>query len=135
MLYDEYYVKVGRKYVKAGYSRPDMGTGLYFHEEQKNGSRTTSVRYWVGSTSRPVDVERLVSLMRLDDKLAAYLGKICEANSDEFVKLREGSGGFIKESPVFLNISRQDLAVAILRFLYESEDYRPTVKSAKKEPK
>lgn len=118
---EEYYVKRGKRYVKAGYSRPDMGTGIYFHEEQPNGSRTTSIRYWAGHTVQPIDTNRLVSLMRLDDKLSAYLGKICEADSAEFEKLKEDSGGFVKEPPIFYNISRQDLAIAILRFLYENE--------------
>jgi len=118
-----YYVKDDNgRYVPVGYNSPDFGEGLYFRQHQKYGKRTTSIAYWVGSGPKePVDVNRLVSLMKLDEDLARYIGKIQDETTPEYKQLKEDCGGFVKEAPKIYNISHQDLAAAVLRWLYEHE--------------
>lgn len=117
----DYYVKQGKKYIRAGYSSPDMGDGLYFREHKSGSVRTTSVAYWAGLVPQPIDVNRLISLMRLDDKIAGWLVKIQDENSPEYEKFKEESGGYVKEPPRICNVSMQDLAAGMLRRLYENE--------------
>ena len=116
-----YYIKEGRRYRRVGYNTPDMHDGLYFRESKSNSTRTTSVAYWLGTDPKePVDVNRLVSTMRLDEELSKYIMAI-QTNSDEFEKLKEDSGGFVKHPVKILNISASELAVNILRFIYNKQ--------------
>lgn len=117
---EKYYVKHGNRYVPAGYSLPDLHNGFYFHQKEPRGSRTTSILYWLGSNcSEPVDLNLLVKVMRLDEKVSSYIMKIQDKNSPEYAKLVEDAGGYVKDVPALLNISAQELAVSILRIVYE----------------
>jgi hypothetical protein len=57
--------------------------------------------------------------MHLDQALAKYINKIQEESSEEYNRLRENCGGYVKSAPKIYNISSQDLAVEVLRFIYE----------------
>lgn len=125
---EDYYVKVGKKYKRVGYSGPDMYDGLYYRQSTKYGSQTTSVAYWHGKfTPQPVDLQSLVDIMVMADTLSSYILNIQKLDSEEFKELKENSGGYVKEPPKVYNISNHDLSVAILRFIYEK------VKEAKDE--
>ena len=120
---EEYFVKLSNgKYQSIGTHRPDyLPNGLYFHQNQKYGSRTTSVQHWVGQDPKqPIDLNRLVSLMKKDEELGHYLSEI-QRESPEYEKLKLNAGGYVSEPPRIFNISMQELAIAILRFLYEQE--------------
>jgi len=116
---ETYYVKKGRKYIPVGYNVPDMHDGLYLTEKTGYGRRTTSIAYWLGQPKKqPADLQKLIEVMKNDDRLAKYLSKIQDEESVEFKELKIDFGGYIKESPRIYNISTQDLALAVLRFLY-----------------
>jgi hypothetical protein len=77
------YRKVGRKYIPAGHNIPDIPDGLYWTTKTKYGRRGTSVNYWAGSNPpQPLDIEKLVSIMSQDDKLADYLMALQDGESD-----------------------------------------------------
>lgn len=128
-----YYIKDKKgRYVSVGYNAPNMGDGLYFRQHDKNSTRTTSVAYWVGTgPQEPVDVNRLISLMKLDEGLAGWLNKIQDQNSPEYKQLEADSGGYVKVAPKIYNISMQDLAAGMLRWLYEHEGTHDGAKSRK----
>jgi hypothetical protein len=106
------------KYESVGYNLPDVPEGFYFKQNTKHGSRLTSINYWLGSSPKePVDLNTLVNIMSLDNDLADYLGKVEDEKSQEFKQLKEESG-FIKGSLKLYNISRQDLALIVLRWIY-----------------
>jgi hypothetical protein len=112
---EQYYIKRGRKYIPAGYSFPDLPEGLWF----KSGNRGTSVSHWVGMNPKePVDINSLISTMRLDEKVAEYIAAI-QTDSEEFKQLEEDCGGYVREKPKIYNISNMDLAACILRKIYE----------------
>lgn len=113
---EDYYIKVGRKYVRVGYNLPDMHDGLYYREK----NRTTSVAYWHGRhIPQPINIPLLIEIMRKDDKLSKFLYNIQDENSEEFKQMKENSGGYVKEPPKVYNISAQDLSLEILRFIYK----------------
>lgn len=113
----DYYVKNGRRYERAGYISDNMPDGLYFRQSDKYSTRITSLAYWLGTNPKqPVDVNRLISTMQLDEKLSAYLNSLTK-DSDEFRQLKEDCGGYVKSPIEFYNISPQDLALAVLRFI------------------
>ena len=115
-----FYKKEGRKYVPVGHDLPRNFEGLYYHQFQKHGSRTTSVSYWMGSTTKqPVDVQSLVATMKLDEQLSEYLQKIQDPESDEYKTLVADCGGYAKNPPKIYNISPIDLSTAILRKIYQ----------------
>ncbi len=117
---DKYFVKRGKKYVPAGYSLPDLHNGFYFHQKEDRGSRTTSILYWLGSNcSEPVDLNLLVKVMKLDEKVSSYIMAIQDKDSPEYAKLVEDAGGYVKDVPKIYNISAQELAVSVLRIVYE----------------
>ena len=105
------------KYESAGLCRDkviDIPDGLYF--SQKN--RTTSVTYWLGNVKKePVDLGMLIQMMSYDNELACFLSSIQDEQSEEYKNLKS-ENGFINSAPKIYNISMQDLAVCILRFLY-----------------
>lgn len=116
---EQYYIKVGRRYVPAGYSFPDMPEGLYWKEKMPGSSRVTSVMYWAGKNPpQPLDVEKLISIMREDGRLAKYIMALTDENSEEYKEAKENQGGFVKE-PLNYNWSAQDLATCILRFAFK----------------
>ena len=119
---EEYFVKVGSRYVSVGTSRPDyLPNGLYFHQNQQHGTRTTSVQHWVGTDpQQPIDLNRLVSLMKKDEELAKYLQAL-QTESPEYEKLKLDAGGYVTEPLRIYNVSMQALATAVLRFLFEQE--------------
>jgi len=117
---EKYYIKKGRRYIEAGYSMPDISTGLYFHQKTDYGSRTTSINYWVGvNPAEPVDISALIAIMSKDDRLARYLSALQDENSEEYKKAKEDCGDFVKGPLTMYNWSSQDLAACILRLLYE----------------
>lgn len=118
----EYFVRENGRYKSIGVARPDtMPEGLYFHQKQPTGSRTTSVLHWVGTNpEQPLDINRLLGLMKQDEKLMKYLAAIQRNDSPEYKKL-EVDCGYVVEPPRIYNISMHDLAVAILRYLFEQE--------------
>ena len=116
---EQYYLKVGRRYVPAGYSLPDMGEGLYWHQKTPYGSPTTSVCHWAGTNPpQPLDVQKLIAIMSEDDRLVEYIGKLTNPESDEFKKAKEDQGGYIHGPLQLYNWSAQDLATCILRFAF-----------------
>lgn len=116
---ETYYIKKGKRYIPVGYNAPDMHDGLYLTEKTSYGRRTTSVAYWLGQPKKqPVDLLKLIEVMKNDDRLANYLSKIQDEESVEFKELKIDSGGYVKEPPRIYNISMQDLALAVLRFMY-----------------
>jgi len=119
---EEYFVKENGRYISIGTARPDyLPNGLYFHQNVKHGARTTSVQHWVGQDpQQPIDLNRLISLMKKDEELAKYLSEI-QRESPEYEKLKLNAGGYITEPPRIYNISMQELAIAVLRFLFEQE--------------
>lgn len=117
---EQYYLKVGRKYVPAGYSFPDMPEGLYWKQKGHNSTRITSVMHWAGTNPpQPLDVQKLISVMSKDERLARYIGALTDADSDEFKRAKEDQGGYIRGPLQFYNWSAQDLATCILRFAFE----------------
>ena len=120
---DEYFVKQNGRYKSIGHSRPDtMREGVYFHQNQPNGSKTTCLSYWIGKDPKqPIDVNRLVHLMAQEGKLIKYLAAIQFPDSPEYQKLRVDSRS-VSAPPRIFNISMQDLSVAILRYLFEQND-------------
>ena len=117
---EQYYLKKGRRYVPAGYSFPDMDEGLYWRQKMPNGTRTTSICHWAGSNPpQPLNIEKLIAVMSQDDRLARYVGKLTDPESDEFKKAKEDQGDFITGPLQFYNWSAQDLASCILRFAFE----------------
>lgn len=118
---EQYYVKVGKRYIPAGYSMPDLADGFYFVQKTPFGRRSTSVNYWAGSNPpQPLDAEKLVSYMSKDDSLARYIIQIQDPNSEEFQKVKEDQG--IKGNEIKITgLGASDLAQCILRFLFENE--------------
>jgi hypothetical protein len=117
---EEYYIKRGRRYVKAGWSMPSMAEGLYWRQKTEYGTRTTSVMHWAGSTPpQPLDVQKLISVMSNDDKLANYIVALTDETSEQYKKAKEDQGGYINKPLRFYNWSAQDLATCILRFVFE----------------
>lgn len=117
---EKLYKKVGKKYVEVGYNLPDIPDGFYFSQKIKNGTRTTSVNYWLGSNPQePVELQKLVQVMQHDDALASFLNQIQDKNSDEFKKLNNDCNHKLSEATQILNISTHDLSVAILRFIFK----------------
>lgn len=124
---EEYFVKDrSGRYRSIGTAAPEvLYDGLYFHQKQRTGSRTTSIQHWVGADPKqPVDVLRLVDIMKNDEDVANYLMRLQDGNSEEFKKLKRDSHGWVKDPLRIFNISMSDLAQAILRFLYEKEQER-----------
>ena len=116
---EKYYIKKPNgRYEYAGYSTPNMYEGLYFHQKTGYGSRTTSIAYWVGKNpEEPVDIDLLVGIMNKDGELAEYIGKLQDPDSVELKELKE-ENGHIRGPLEMYNWSRHDLAVILLRFIY-----------------
>lgn len=115
---EQYYIKRGNRYIPAGYSIPDMGEGLYFKQKTDFGTRTTSIPYWVGSIQeKPIDVEKLISLMKNDDSLAQFIMKLTDEKSEEFKAAQTDEN--LNLPLKFYNWSATQLSHIILRFLYE----------------
>lgn len=128
----QYYIKKGKKFIPAGWNCPNLPEGVYFHQKEPNGSRTTSLNWWVGTNpSQPIDMNLLIQVLRLDDSLARYLNKIQE-DSPEFQALKADAVGHITEPPKIFNISPHELAVAVLRFVYE--ELKTAKESVRSEP-
>ena len=126
---EKYYRKLSNgRYEEAGYSCPDMFDGLYFRQSMRNSTRTTSVNYWLGPNPiEPVDLNSLISIMKMDGDLCKYLQKLTDKDSDELEELRKDNG-FIRGPLEFYNWSVQDLAVVMLRFLYNKKREMDTKK-------
>lgn len=117
---EQYYTKVGRRYVPAGYSIPDMPEGLYWKQKTSHGSRTTSVMHWAGKNPpQPLDIQKLISIMSEDERLAKYIMALTDEDSDEYKKAKEDQGGYVNGPLKFYDWSAQDLATCILRFAFE----------------
>lgn len=117
---EQYYRKVGKRYVPAGYSTPDIGEGLYWRQKTDYGTRTTSVCHWAGSTPpQPLDVQKLISIMSKDDALCKYIAALTDPDSDEYKQAKEDCGGYVRSPLQFYNWSAQNLATCILRFAFK----------------
>jgi len=118
---EPYYIKQGRKYVKVGYSYPDLPVGLYWTQENPYGRRSTCVHYWAGSNPpQPLNIERLISIMQNDDSLAKYISGLCNPDSPELAKAIADKNS---RGPLTLGgFSPYDLAQCILRFMFETSE-------------
>lgn len=109
-------LKNGR-YEEVGYSSLDLPNGLYFSQKTKSGKRTTSVNYWLGNVKKePIDLQLLINIMSNDDSLALYLMRLKDDTKD-YRELKDGNN-YITE-PLMFNWSPQDLALAVLNFIYK----------------
>lgn len=104
------------KYQEAGYQLPDVYPGLYFCQDVPNGQRKTSINYWLGGDFKePIHLEKLLTIMSLDNDLASYLMKLTE-ESPEYEQAKKDSN--LRDHLKVYNTSMQDLSVLILRWLY-----------------
>lgn len=113
---EKLYRKVGKKYVEAGYgSVPDLVPGIWLVQKNEYSKSQTSLVWRVGDLKRPVDVVTHAALQTMTDKLAQYLLKLSEEDSEEFKQAKEQLGGYLHGAPSFYNISAGDLASLFLR--------------------
>jgi hypothetical protein len=115
---EQYYVKRGKKYVKAGFSPDCPMEGLYYKSSTEYSNRTTSINYWMGATEHDVvDLNLFVNILKNDTDLASYLMRIQDVTTKEHEELQKDL--YYDSVPKIGNIAPQDLAIAILKFLYK----------------
>jgi hypothetical protein len=113
---EKLYRKVGKKYVEAGYGGvPDLVPGIWLVQKDVHSKSQTSLVWRVGDLKRPVDVVTHAALQSMTSKLAQYLLKLSEEDSEEFKQAKEQLGGYLHGAPSFYNISASDLASLFLR--------------------
>ena len=114
---EQYYIKKNGRYIPSGFSPASQMEGVFFKQFKKNGTRSTSILYWLGKPESEVDIPALCKIMQNDNRLADYLNKVQDENSQEF----KDCG--LDRPPKIYEISMQDLAVLVLRFLYKHREF------------
>lgn len=111
---EQYYIKKNGRYIPAGFSPESSMEGIFFKQYKKNGTRSTSILHWLGKPESEVNIPDLCKIMQNDDRLADYLIKVQDENSQEF----KDSG--LDRPPKIYEISMQELAILVLRFIYNN---------------
>lgn len=115
---EKLYKKIGKRYVEVSIVERfefDMGDGIWI-VQNKPGCKSISSLVWrVGDLKRPVDIVTYAGLLTLEDKLASYLTKLGDENSDEFKEAKELKGSWINGPIKYYNISANDLVNLFIR--------------------
>lgn len=116
---EEVYKKVVKgkkvKYVPCGYEgHYSLPNGIWLVQSGNNCSSMKSLVWKVGDLKRPVDIVTHASLQTMSDRLANYLVKLSDSQSEEYKDALKLCGGYLN-TPVVYNITPMDLVSLFIR--------------------